>query len=87
MHFYFKKDLSKVFLKHLYNSYICFGFKEAILRGCHTAAFYLKNMSMRSLNITNYIGHYFHFLLFSLSLLHDLLDGYKIDKNFEMHCW
>jgi hypothetical protein len=42
MHFYFKKDLSKVFLKHLYNPYICFGFKEAILRGCHTAAFYFK---------------------------------------------
>jgi hypothetical protein len=36
---------------------------------------------MRSFNITHYIVHYFHFLLFSLSLLHDLLDGYKIEKT------
>jgi hypothetical protein len=27
---------------------------------------------MRSFNITHYIVHYFHFFLFSLSLLHDV---------------
>jgi hypothetical protein len=35
---------------------------------------------MRTFNVTHHAVHYFRFLLFTPSLLHDLLDEYKIDN-------
>jgi hypothetical protein len=38
---------------------------------------------MRTFNVTHHAVHYFHFLLFTPSLLHHLLDEYKVDNIVE----